>query len=113
MFVPLNFNIWNYEPENLFLSFKGPFCPISHKHLLKSLAGARRFTVGLFSLHTSSLGQSHTKNAVTSRRTDNKVYWKSVKSSVWTATLSGGSQSRYSQRPHAMELSKVSEGECF
>lgn len=46
--MPQNFNFRIYDTNNLFLSFSGPFCPISHKFLLKSFAGARRFTVGLF-----------------------------------------------------------------
>lgn len=41
-------NISVYESKNLFLSFNGPFCPVSHKEMLISFAGARRFTVGLF-----------------------------------------------------------------
>src|ERR1700744_445850 len=48
MFVVRNFNTCFYEPNNLFLSFNGPFCPISHRILLKSFAGARWFTTGLF-----------------------------------------------------------------
>lgn len=37
-----------YASKNLFLSFNGPFCPISHNEILKSFAGAWRFTVRLF-----------------------------------------------------------------
>src|ERR1700734_210962 len=47
-FMPRNFNTCYYEPNNLFLSFNGPFCPNSHRIILKSFAGARRFTGGLF-----------------------------------------------------------------
>ena len=50
-----NNNISFYEPKNLFLPFNGPFCPISHIEILKSFAGARRFTVGLFSFHKRSI----------------------------------------------------------
>lgn len=46
--MPQNFNICYYESKNLFLSFNGPFCPNSHRILLKSFAGARLFTAGLF-----------------------------------------------------------------
>jgi hypothetical protein len=48
MFVPRNENTWYYAANNLFLYFNGLFCPISHKQVLTSFAGARRFTVGLF-----------------------------------------------------------------
>lgn len=41
-------NISFYASKNLFLSFNGPFCPISHNEILKSFAGAWRFTVRLF-----------------------------------------------------------------
>lgn len=48
MFVQRKIEISYYESNNLFLSFNGPFCPVSHKEILISFAGARWFTTGLF-----------------------------------------------------------------
>lgn len=43
---------------------------------------------GLFLLHISSLGQSHTKGAVTSRRTDGKGELLRVSVGLWMKTFS-------------------------
>src|ERR1700690_1887456 len=102
-----------YGTNNLFLLLNGPFCPVSHNHFLTSYARARLFTVGLFSLHKSSVGQSHTGTAVTSRGTDIKVYCVSVKFCATDETLSGRSLCRYSQRPHAVDYRIASEGVSF
>lgn len=101
-----NNNISFYEPKNLFLSFNGPFCPISHNEILKSFAGARRFTVGLFSFHKSSLGQSHTRRCdLSENRHEGEVLRVSV---AVDETFSGDSHTN--RLPGSVTVGSVSQG---
>jgi hypothetical protein len=113
MFVVQKTNTYQNAKNSLFLrhTVQSRANSIFDKYFI--FAKAASFLTGLFLLHKSSVGQSHTGTAVTSRGTDIKVYCVSVKFGAMDETLSRRSLSRYSQRPHARNVELRQRGCLF
>lgn len=96
MFVVLKQNISKNALGNenllIFVSSYRQSCRPFHRffEIIRLATEAACTTTGLFLFHKSSLGQSHTKGAVTSRRTDSKGELLRV-SGLLDETLSGAS----------------------